>query len=221
MSTGAAKHAKRNEMPISCEITGCDARVHGHGLCRRHYDLHRYRERNGKKAGAKGDAWREMLVEQELRLGWVADFNSPPGAMECSMFSSEEERREAREERRERLMARWNDPICVGERPWAWWAYEAERPEYLTEYALDFEGPVDEHADLLDEWHNEPIIWLASHGHLSPEEVAAITEDANVARPRVGTDGEQIGSGGVDRVDVRAVKLYEALTDALKPNSPT
>jgi hypothetical protein len=88
------------------------------------------------------------------------------------------------------------------------------------EYPLDFEGPVLEHADLLDEWSNEPIIWLASHGYLSPEEIAAITEDANVARPRIGTDGERIGSGGVDWVDVRAVKLYEAVTDALKPNPP-
>jgi hypothetical protein len=67
MSTGAAKRAKSIEKPISCEITGCAARVHG--LCRPHYDLHRYRERNGKKAGAKADARREMLIEEELLLG--------------------------------------------------------------------------------------------------------------------------------------------------------
>jgi hypothetical protein len=152
VSTRSAEGAKSNEKPISCEITGCAARVHGHGLCRRHYDLHRYRERNGKKARAKADARRAMLIEEELRLGRVADFKSPPGAMERSMFSSKEERREASEQRRERLMARSNDPIPVAERPWAWWAYEAERPEHLTEYPLDFEGPVDEHADLLDEW---------------------------------------------------------------------
>jgi hypothetical protein len=68
---------------------------------------------------------------------------------------------------------------------------------------------------------NEPTIWLASHGYLSQEEIAAITKDANVARPRIGIDGEHIGSGGVDRLDLRAVKLYEAVTDALKPNPPT
>jgi hypothetical protein len=221
MSTEAAKQAKRNK--TSCQITGCDSRVlHGRGLCRRHYDLYRYRERNGKRAEAQADALRDRLIEQELQLGWVADFNSPPGAMECSMFASEEERREAWEERRERLMARSNHRLPVGERPAAWWKYEARRPEHLSEYSgYDPEGSIEEQADLIDEWENEPIIWLAANGHLNPEEIGAIAEDANVARARLGTDEEHIGSGGIDRPDRRAVRLHQKVTDALKPNPPT
>lgn len=207
--------AERNGKPISCETPGCEAQVHGRGLCRRHYDLRRYQERIGKEAEQAEEAKRESLIESELRLGCVADFQSPPGAIEYSMFGSDEERREAWEARRDRLMADWPH-VWLHQRPWAWWRYEAGREEHLFEYPLDFGGTQDEHADLLDEWHNEPVVWLAANGHLRADEIAAITEDANIARPRIGTPGEHIGSGGVDRADVRAVKLYEAVTEAAK-----
>jgi hypothetical protein len=209
--------AERNGKSISCETPGCDARVHGQGLCRRHYDLRRYRERMDRKAEEAAEAKREMHIESELQFGCVAEFNSPPGAMEYSMFRTDQERREAWEERRDYLMAQFEEgPVRVGGRHWAWWRYEAGREEHLFEYPLDFEGTQDGHADLLDEWHNEPIVWLAANGHLRADEIAAITEDASIARPRIGTPGEHIGSGGVDRVDVRAVKLYEAVTEAMK-----
>jgi hypothetical protein len=74
---------------------------------------------------------------------------------------------------------------------------------------------VDEEAEAWDEYQIEPVEWMAAHGHLTSEEVAAITEKANQARPRIGTDGERIGSSGVDRADRRAVRLYEAVTAAV------
>jgi hypothetical protein len=57
---------------------------------------------------------------------------------------------------------------------------------------------------------------MAANGHLTPDEIAAIAEKANKARPRIGTPAEHIGSGGVDRADRRAVKLYEAVIEAMK-----
>ena len=131
-----------------------------------------------------------------------------------SVFASDEECRAAWVKRREEIMARdWP----TGHRPWGWWAFEAERPKHLVSLTevLDFEGTQDEEAEALDEYKTEPVEWMAAHGHLTAEEIAAITEKANEARPRIGTDSEHIGSGGVDRADQRAVKLYEAITAAL------
>jgi len=96
--------------------------------------------------------------------------------------------------------------------------YEAKRPEHpvsLTE-VLDFKGTQDEEAEVWDDYKIEPIEWMAAHGHLTPEEIAAITEKANEARPRIGTDAEHTGSGGTDRADQRRVKVYEAVTAAIK-----
>ena len=62
------------------------------------------------------------------------------------------------------------------------------------------------------------MAWMAAHGHLTDEELAKIAERANEARPRIGTPAEHIGSGGVDRADRRAVRLYEAVWRAQKPS---
>jgi len=204
-----------NGKPHICRIPGCGAQAHGNLLCRAHYDQERYEATTGQSPEAKAEAEREQRIYAELTLG-----SSP------SVFESDKERQAAWDARKDELMeAKYTgQPHCLGHRPWAWWTYEAERPEHLSEYPLDFddfESPVEEQADLVDEWEIEPTVWLAAHGYLSPEEIAAISEEANIARARIGTDGEQIGSGGVDRVDVRAVKLYERVTDALKPNPPT
>ena len=55
---------------------------------------------------------------------------------------------------------------------------------------------------------------MAAHGHLTEAELAMIAERASETRPRIGTPAEHIGSGGVDRADRRAVKLYEAVERA-------
>jgi hypothetical protein len=130
------------------------------------------------------------------------------------MFSSDRQRRKAWEARADSVMAAWSG--LPGRRPWAWWKYEAGRSEHLTAYPdlLDPRSD-DELAAALDEYEMEPIIWLARHGHLTDDEIAAIAEAADEARPRVGTDAEQIGSGGVDRADRRAVALGEAVRRAL------
>jgi len=39
---------------------------------------------------------------------------------------------------------------------------------------------------------------------------------ARAARTRIGTDAERIGSGGADRADQRAVKLWDAVVRALQ-----
>ena len=134
-----------------------------------------------------------------------------------SMFSDDEERREAWEAWREQLLEGYlTRPMLPGRRPWAWWKYEAGRSQHLVEYPdHHFKGTIDDQADALDDYKIEPLVFLAGRGELSADELAVIAEKANEARPRLGTDGEHIGSGGVDRADQRAVKLYEAVTEAL------
>jgi hypothetical protein len=132
------------------------------------------------------------------------------------MFETEIERRLAWEERKDELLEDCLRPPFVGNRPRAWWEYEAGRPEHLTPYPLEKEGSVEERADAVDEHHIEPLVFLASNGYLTDRELEAIKRDADEARPRIGTDAEHIGSGGVDRGDQRAVKLYEAVSDAAR-----
>jgi hypothetical protein len=92
--------------------------------------------------------------------------------------------------------------------------YEARREEHLTPYPPRFELSTEERADMLDEWELDPIIFLAANGYLTDREIAAIREKADVARPRIGTDAEQVGSNGVDRADRRAVTLWDAVERA-------
>ena len=203
----------------ACEVPRCGARVHGNGLCRRHYDEDRYLQTTGRSPEAVAEAQREQAIEGELTLGCVAEWRSPYGTN--SMFATDEERRAAWEERREALMVNYlTPPLLPGHRPFAWWRYEAGRPHHLTEHPppLDFETPQDERAEALDEYEIEPMEWMAAHGHLTDEELAKIAERANEARPRIGTPAEHIGSGGVDRADRRAVRLYEAVWRAQKPS---
>ena len=79
-----------------------------------------------------------------------------------------------------------------GTRPWAWWRFE------LGE-------------DLPD---NEPVR-LAELGLLRDDEIAAIVERADEARPRIGTAAEHISGDGRYRPDVLAVELHEAVKRAL------
>ncbi len=109
-----------------------------------------------------------------------------------------------------------------GKRPWVYWEFVLGRPEHLTDIpdreflSLKTQAQRDANALELIEWEIEPYVYLAEQGELSSDEIAALAEKANEARLRVGTKGEQIGTPGVDRPDLRAVKLYEAVSSALR-----
>jgi hypothetical protein len=94
------------------------------------------------------------------------------------MFATHEERRAAWEERREALMAEYAERTNPGHRPWAWWHYFAERPQRIIgydDYRRSAEGKsTEEHADLRDEYVMEPVIFLASIGHLRDDELAKL-----------------------------------------------
>jgi hypothetical protein len=78
-----------------------------------------------------------------------------------------------------------------GTRPWAYWRFE-----------LGEDRPDGDHA----------AIRLAELGLLRDDEIAAIAERANEARPRIGTTAEHYGPNF--RPDVRAVELHEAVREA-------
>jgi hypothetical protein len=86
-----------------------------------------------------------------------------------------------------------------GTRPWAWWAFEAgeERPD----------------------GDREPVR-LAELGELTAEELAALREEANEARLRIGTESERISGGwrkyGVS-LDQQAVDLWETVESTVSP----
>jgi hypothetical protein len=121
---------------------------------------------------------------------------------------TERELRRAWEEHREELLARQLGP---GRRPWAWWRFEAGREEHLNPYPLDSEGTIEEHRDAIDEYEIEPIVFVASRGELFDDELEEIAAAAREVEPRIGTDAEHWGSGGVDYPDRRAVKLWKAV----------
>jgi hypothetical protein len=93
-----------------------------------------------------------------------------------------------------------------GTRPWGWWVFEAG--EYPPE--PDEDDDVTDHREL-------EAVRLAELGELTSHELAALREQANEARLRVGTDSERIWGGwrehGVS-MDVRAVELWEAVERA-------
>jgi hypothetical protein len=153
------------------------------------------RRRQGPLTSAQRDA---------LRLGW------PPVGNQRSAFRDEAARRRAWEEHREELIAE-GKRRRPGSRPWAWWHYEAGREQHLTSYPLDFEGTIEEHRDAIDEYEIEPIVFVASCGELFDHELEQIAAKAREVEPRIGTDAEHWGSGGVDYPDRRAVKLAKAV----------
>jgi hypothetical protein len=81
-------------------------------------------------------------------------------------------------------------PRPVGWRPWGWWVFEQgeDRPERDAEE-----------------------VRLAELGELTDEEVAKLAEDANVARPRIGTPREHKGPNFFP--DRRAVEVYERVCE--------
>jgi hypothetical protein len=108
--------AKLNGSRPLCEVEGCGARVHGHGLCRSHYDQERYLATTGRSAEQAEAARTEEYIEAELTYGCVAERQSPHGTN--SMFKSEEEVRQAWQERREAILEHYlARPIAPGQRP--------------------------------------------------------------------------------------------------------
>jgi hypothetical protein len=67
----------------------------------------------------------------------------------------------------------------------------------------------------VDEYYIEPVAFLASIGELREDEIAEIREAAEEARPRIGTEAEVHGSGGVDMIDQRRVKMWDRVREAM------
>ena len=138
----------------------------------------------------------EPFTEEELEIGW--------------------------EHHRERLMAQEAErPFLPGSRPWGWWYFEAGREPHLAPYpssVFHSEGTDEEYLGALREYQFEPVLWLAEHGHLRDDEVAALAEKANEARIRIDAGGGRIagGPGGGVPVDRWAIELYETVREALK-----
>jgi hypothetical protein len=57
---------------------------------------------------------------------------------------------------------------------------------------------LEEDAEAIDEFENEPIIWMAANGYLTEDEIERIEREAGRAARRIGTDDEVIGSAGAD-----------------------
>ena len=97
------------------------------------------------------------------------------------------------------------------------WHYVAKRPKHLGEMPMMLDHPtLEEDAEAIDAYEIEPVVWMAEHGHLEPDEIAAIEAEAREASRRVGTDEERIGSAGADMADRRAVKLWDAVEEMLR-----
>jgi hypothetical protein len=99
----------------------------------------------------------------------------------------------------------------AGTRPWGWWRFVAgeERPRRIwNPETRRSEGIAAE------------AVRLAELGELRDDELAALRERANEARPRIGTPHERIAGGSLKRspraysVDARAVELLEAVEAA-------
>jgi hypothetical protein len=146
----------------------------------------------------RGDARLTPAQRMELRIG-------PAGR---SSFRSDRRRRKMWELHADELHAE-GPPRAPGFRLWGWWHYVAKRPEHLGEMPMMLDHPtLEEDAEAIDEYENEPIVWMAANGHLTRDEIAKIEAEARAASRRVGTDEERIGSAGADMADRRAVKLW-------------
>jgi hypothetical protein len=50
---------------------------------------------------------------------------------------------------------------------WAWWHYVAKRTKHLGDEPMMLDHPtLEEDAKAFDAYENEPIIWMATNGHL-------------------------------------------------------
>lgn len=79
-----------------------------------------------------------------------------------------------------------------GRRPWAWWTFDAGRPEHLEPYPeREPDESPEQYAQRFDEWHAEPVRFLAAGGHLLRREAVELIAAGERARARIGTDAQQ------------------------------
>ena len=113
---------------------------------------------------------------------------------------------------RERLCLAEAQAHAPGERPWAFWHYDAGRSEYL---------PIDEtdrdRGALRDDAEAEPVGPLAGGGYLYPDEIDELRRQGVEAAARIDTGSELVTTGmglphGPDR---QAVKVAAAIEAAL------
>ena len=165
------------DLETGCQVAGCTADHHGHGFCAMHYQRWK---RGGSDLAGKPN--REDAIYSALRWGFDPAWHDGP------VFKTEAERRKAWEARRAAIMAGWNG--ALGHRPWAFWQYEAERPDlYIGPPRTP--GMIAEATRRSHEHDIERLTFLAANGHLTDEEVDTITEQAEEAAERIGTDREQ------------------------------
>jgi hypothetical protein len=162
-----------------------------------------------------------MLVRRRRHQGpltsderWELLIGPPVSRARPHGFRSEADRRRAWEEHREELIAEARQ-MRPGNRPWAWWHYEAGREEHLAPYPLHFEGTMEEKREAVGAYEIEPVLFVALRGELSDQELEEIEAKAREVEPRIGTDAEHWGSGGVNYPDRRAVKLAIAVKRAV------
>lgn len=202
-----------------CTQEGCPNPHHSHGLCDYHVKAWRraiakHPDTDPKLLRHESQAERErmVVVKRALQFGCVCDFEEWP-------FDSEDEHREAWELYRDHVMPQ--EPYVVGSRPQAWWTFEAERPEHLTDEpdpagysenrTMTDEGRVEYERAYID-WEHEPILWMAANGHLTDYELKRIDALAEAAIERIRNDGEEVSSGFL-HTDRAAVELARQVTD--------
>jgi hypothetical protein len=99
-----------------------------------------------------------------------------------------------------------------GRRPWAWWAFELGEEQPQERWNPDG-GPGGR-----IEGEGDETVRLAELGELTADELAALSEEANEAKLRIGTDSERISGGwrkyGVS-LDQQTVDLWEAVESAM------
>jgi hypothetical protein len=167
----------------------------GHVFCR---NRSRYAHRAAEAEAELHERERRELAESNKDTALVFGERGP--------FETEEERRAAWEERKDRLM-RWPGAGPAW-RPQPWWQYEAGRPHHVTSLPNGYGSNGRD----LDAYKLEPLIWMAANGHLSDEELAGIRIHAEEAAERVGTGAELMSTRDVssDRSAVRLARAVEA-----------
>jgi hypothetical protein len=194
----------------ACLVEDCIEEHHAQGLCGAHYQEWR-RTGEWPTVEAKAERHRKQGIKAELTFGFAPAYYSDTR----SMFDNGEERRAAWEAVRDELLSEYTAKGGIGHRPWAWWSYEAGRPEHLDPWPFSRDFPDREsYGRACDEYRFEPIIYLAANGHLLDHELEAIRRQAREALPRVGTDRERMTTPAMSP-DRSRVRLARAVEEAL------
>jgi hypothetical protein len=136
----------------------------------------------------RGKVTNEALLELVIGPGLASCMNLRNGGR--PFFTDDDARREAWKRHREPLMAKaraearkW--PLTY-RRPWAWWRFDAERPD-LLEVEHDYSADSRQHVEM--------VRVLAESGELLTEERVALLAEGRAARKRLGTPAEQYVDG--------------------------